>query len=216
MRHDRQHPVVMARLHPLDHRAAPPPQLRDLLDRRLIGAGRRRQQRPAPLEQRGKPRSPARSARSPRADAPARNARPAGTSGPTSRITRLLGRSDIRQHRARRQMPARSPPPGRRTRPPGRTASRSPRPRPPRAGSSSTRSAKPSSITRSSVFWVRALTTISAAMSPRSRAMRATEDPISPTPSRASRRKTGSATGLPHEFGQSLRPPGRIPPPCRP
>ena len=72
------------------------------------------------------------------------------------------------------------------------------------AGSGSTQSAIPSSITRSSVFWVRALTTISAAMSPRWRAIRATEEPISPTPRSASRLKTGSAMGLPHEFRESI------------
>src|SRR5271166_5655133 len=60
----------------------------------------------------------------------------------------------------------------------------------------------PSSMTRSKVFQVRALTTISAAMSPRCRAMRATEDPISPAPSRASRLKTGLGTRLPHELGK--------------
>src|ERR1019366_247378 len=72
------------------------------------------------------------------------------------------------------------------------------------AGSSSTRSAKPSSTTRSKGFWVRALTMISDARSPRSFAMRATEEPISPIPSSARRRKTGSATGLLHEIRQGL------------
>src|ERR1700722_3012402 len=72
------------------------------------------------------------------------------------------------------------------------------------AGSSSTRSAKPSSTTRSSVFCVRALTMISAARSPRSLAMRATEEPISPIPSSANRRKSGSATGLLHEIRYSV------------
>src|SRR5579875_3623620 len=54
----------------------------------------------------------------------------------------------------------------------------------------------PSSATRASVESERAFATTSAAMSPRSRAMRATELPISPTPISVSRRNSFSAMAL--------------------
>src|ERR1700722_4881638 len=75
-----------------------------------------------------------------------------------------------------------------------------------RAGSISQRSAMPSSMTRSKVAWVRALATISPARSRRSRAMRATELPISPMPISARRRNRGSAMrGLAgHELGERI------------
>ena len=191
MRHDRQHPVVMRRLHRFDHRAAAAPELGDLLHRRRVGAGRRRQQRPAALEQGGEAGIGAgilgAGHRMRRHEMHARRHQ-----RPDVADHRLLGGADIGQDRPRREMrrdargqvgegahrgaqhdavgalhrARRDPvPPGRRSRVP-----------PPGPASSG----------------VRALTTISAARSPRSRAMRATELPISPMPSSARRRNRGS------------------------
>ena len=50
---DGQHPVVMAGLHDLDLAAGPRPELAQPGDRLLVGAGRRGEDAPAPLEQLG-------------------------------------------------------------------------------------------------------------------------------------------------------------------
>src|SRR4051812_17222088 len=128
---------------------------------------------------------------------------PAGTSGPTSRITDCLvdptSVSTAPGARCGAMRAARSA-----NAPTGAHSITQSAPSTALAGSISTRSAMPSSLARWSVFWVRALTTISAAISPRCRAMRATEDPINPIPIRARRLKTGSVTGLPLEISERL------------
>ena len=98
---------------------------------------------------------------------------PSGTSGPTSRITDcLVEPTSVRiapgaRHGAMRAARSAKAPTG------AHSMTQS-APSTALHGSISTRSARPNSITRSSVFWVRAFTTISAARSPRCRAMRAT------------------------------------------
>src|SRR3984957_9646991 len=129
---------------------------------------------------------------------------PAGTKGPTSRITDcLVEPTSVNTAPGSKTLPIRAAMSAKA--PTGAHSMTASAPSTARAGSSSTRSAKPSSTTRSNVFRVRALTMISAARSPRSFAIRATQDPISPTPNSARRRKIGSATGnLLHEIRQTL------------
>ena len=90
MRHDRQHPVVMAGSIRSHHRPAAPPQFSDLLDRRLVGA-----RAAASAASSGPGTTSANPASGPEYSVPAigcagTKCTPAGTSGPTSRITDCL------------------------------------------------------------------------------------------------------------------------------
>ncbi len=84
--------------------AAPAPQLRDPLDRGRVGAGRRGQQAPAALEQRGEAGVRAGDTRCPPSGCAGTRWTPAGSSGPTSRITDCLVRPDVGDDRAGRQV----------------------------------------------------------------------------------------------------------------
>ena len=89
MRNDRQHAVVMRRFHPLGHRPAAAPQFGDLLHRSFVGAGGGVSSVQRPWNSVVKPES------GPEYSVPANGCAgtkctPAGTNGPTSRITDCL------------------------------------------------------------------------------------------------------------------------------
>ena len=138
VRGDGQHLVVMHRLHRLDHRAHPAPELRQLAGRRFgrpPGSGVRMVQRPS--------NSSAKPAAGPECSVPAigwpgMKCTCSGTSGPQVAQHRLLDRADIGEDRAGLAGAARSPGRPRHRRRSARRPRRGRRPSRLRAGSAST------------------------------------------------------------------------------